>query len=54
MKLVAIQPFEGYAVGAEITDETEIASILASDKSGFVTKVATDAAPTAPEKKPKG
>ena len=54
MKLIATQPFEGYAVGAEITNEAEIAAILASDKSAFVTKVASDTVEAVPEKKPKG
>lgn len=51
MKLVAIQPFDAYKVGAEITDAAEVQSILESDKSSFVTKVASE---PVPEKKPKG
>lgn len=55
MKLIAVQPFDSYAVGTEITDKAEIEAILASEKSGFVTKVASDAVEAAPdsEKKPK-
>ncbi|WP_287496908.1 hypothetical protein [Pandoraea sp. CB10b_02] len=39
MKLKVIQPFGGYAVGDEITDEAEIKRVLDSEQAHYAVKV---------------
>lgn len=39
MHLKVIQPFGGYAVGKEITEESEVSRILDSEHAPFVVKV---------------
>ncbi len=48
MKLKLIQPFGGYAIGDEITDEDEIKRILDSEQAHYVVKVADDSKPDKP------
>jgi hypothetical protein len=46
MKLIVTTPFGGHQVGDEITDEKEVAAVLACEQAAYVTKVATDPPPT--------
>ena len=45
MDLKVVQPFGVYAVGDQITDQTEVAKILASEQSIYVVKVQSASAP---------
>ncbi len=45
MILRVISPFNGYQVGDEITDAKEVETVLASEQSVHVVKVAAPAAP---------
>jgi hypothetical protein len=42
MDLIVLSPFDGYAMGARITDPDEVARIRASESAGFVVAVAAD------------
>lgn len=41
MKLIVTTPFAGHQVGDEITDEKEVAAVLASEQAAYVTQVAS-------------
>jgi hypothetical protein len=45
MKLIVKTPFGSHQVGDEITDEKEVAAVLASDQASFVTQVESDPPP---------
>lgn len=52
MKLIVNQAFGKYAKGDAVTDPAEIKSILDSEQSAYVMKVATDAPEPAAKEQP--
>lgn len=45
MKLIVNTPFAGYQVGDVITDDKEVARVLASDQAAYVTQATADPPP---------
>ena len=48
MDLIVVEPFENYARGDRITDQTIVSDLLAAGRRGFVTQVASEPAPDPP------
>lgn len=45
MKLIVITQFGGHQVGDEITDQSDVVAVLASDQAAYVTQVAANPPP---------
>lgn len=45
MKLIVTTRFADHQIGDEITDEKEVAAVLASEQAAYVTQVAADPPP---------